>query len=192
MLHKTRRFIYKGIFAVLVIWLTGFGLFWASISPVPEQPEQRTDAIVVLTGDADRIDTGVMLLQQGMAKKLFISGVFEGVVLPEIVRESVREASPDLCCIELGHTARSTFQNAEEVTQWAEKAGMTSLRLVTSDYHMPRSQLVLSRQLPDTITVLLHPVSSLSVWGGLAAGNLSPLRLRVTEFHKYLVSFVIA
>jgi uncharacterized SAM-binding protein YcdF (DUF218 family) len=94
---------------------------------------------------------------------------------------------PDLraCCIVLGHAAESTHGNAEETQIWMALENYHSLRLVTANYHMPRSLMVFRAAMPG-IMIIPHPISPESVqlehWW-LRSGTAS---LLVTEYMKYL------
>ncbi len=152
-----------------------------------ENPGAVTDAIVVLTGGAERLRTGLELLAAERASKLFISGVYSGVDVAEILRVSRRAPEEIACCIELGHSAADTAGNAEETARWMAVEGFRSLRLVTASYHMPRSLAEFRRAMPGVVLVA-HPVFTDNVhieqwwrWPGTA-------RLIASEFTKYLVS----
>lgn len=177
--------------AVLALVWAG-GLVWF-VSTIPrEEPPgadaaalRRTDAIVVLTGGSERLSTGLKLLAAGAARKLFVSGVYEGVDVRELLRLS-RQAPDDVeCCIVLGYAADSTLGNAYETEGWMSEQGYTSLRLVTANYHMRRSLLEFRMAMPE-VAVVPHPVVSPNVqladWW-LRRGTAS---LLVTEYSKYL------
>lgn len=150
------------IAALLSLW--GLGLVWfaATISDQPDNEDQRTDAIVVLTGGSDRLATGIALLAKGAADRLFISGVHRGVEVGDMLRASHVDA-PGLADkitlgkITLGHQADDTVGNADETARWAQAEGVKSLRLVTADYHMRRSLWEFHRALPG-IQIIAHPV----------------------------------
>src|SRR6185437_12246751 len=132
-----------------VIWLIGLWRFAAAIPSDVTAPDQTTDAIVVLTGGSLRVEGGLRLLAEGKAKKLFISGVYRGVDVTEILHVSRQSPDSVACCVVLGHEADNTFGNARETAQWMESEGFHSLRLVTASYHMPRSLLEFARAMPD-------------------------------------------
>ena len=96
-----------------------------------------------------RLDSGIELLRQGRGRKLFVSGVNQGVDLEQLLRISGNDAGqiPDwaLCCVALGHEAYDTLGNAHETARWMRQQGYHSLRLVTAWYHMPRSLLEFTR-----------------------------------------------
>lgn len=145
------------------LWLAGFGLFVEYVRGMqPQDPAQPTDAIIVLTGGPQRVNKGLDLLSTGQAKKLFITGVNGHVSLQEIMslwkRPIIDEDSND-CCIILDHKARNTIQNARETSAWAEKEHIKTLRLVTSDYHMPRAWLEFHESMPG-IRIMRWPVKA--------------------------------
>ena len=187
---RSRRPTWRLIgFAVLFlgIWLVGL-LWFAKTLPVSvAAPARATDAIVVLTGGSGRVYQGLGLLAQRRAKKLFISGVYRGVEVQELL--SISQQSPaDLdCCIALGYEADSTRGNARETADWMREQGLGSLRLVTAAYHMPRSLLEFRRAMPE-IEIVPHPVFPEHVkqrdwwrWPGSAS-------LIIGEYNKYLVA----
>jgi uncharacterized SAM-binding protein YcdF (DUF218 family) len=140
------------------LWVGGFIAFANGIPTAPVAPAEKTDAIVVLTGGSLRLETGLRLLEQGAAKKLFVSGVPRIVETAELLRLQKREPDTLQCCIVLGHDADDTVGNAAETAAWAGNAGYRTIRLVTANYHMPRSLLEFRAAMPGT-AILAHPVS---------------------------------
>ncbi len=182
------RFIRYAIVAggvLAALWMAGLLSFVGSVKALQE-PTLRaglpaTDAIVVLTGGRERLGVGLELLKSGQGKKLLISGVHPGLTLDHL------PVSKDLydCCIALGHEAGSTFGNAEETRTWMKEEGYRSLRLVTANYHMPRSLLIFHTALPDTV-IIPHPIQPDSVklegwWKHSGTAS-----LLVTEYNKFL------
>ncbi|MBS0243750.1 MAG: YdcF family protein, partial [Proteobacteria bacterium] len=53
----------------------GFFLFAERVRLLTADPEARADGIVVLTGDEERIATGVRLMIEGRGVRMLISGV---------------------------------------------------------------------------------------------------------------------
>ncbi len=146
---------------------------------------QKTDAIVVLTGGADRLQSSVDLLLNGRAKKLFITGVGGKVKeLGDLNLQLPKNYDPN-CCIELGYRAEDTFGNAAEAAHWMQHHRYKSLRLVTAAYHMPRSLLEFRNAMPDA-EIVPHPIFLNHVrtqewwrWPGTTL-------LVLGEYHKYL------
>ncbi len=121
----------------------------------PLAPATRADAIVVLTGGSGlRIAEGMRLLGEERGEKLLISGVNPNVSGDEVARRAGGDPSLYKCCVDVGYEAETTRGNARETAHWAAEGGFGSLLVVTSDYHMPRSLIHLSKAMPD---VILHP-----------------------------------
>jgi uncharacterized SAM-binding protein YcdF (DUF218 family) len=166
-----------GILGV-VLWAAGFATFLTTIPRATDDGVRMTDAIVVLTGGRDRIERGLTLLVEGKAQKLFVSGVYRGVDLHELLRVSPNQPAWIDCCVELGHEALDTVGNAAETAAWLRGHGFRSVRLVTAAYHMPRSVLELRRAMPEA-EILPHPVYP----EGSAPHYF-------VEYHKYLGALV--
>jgi len=169
---------------LLVVWLYGLVQFADSFPTVIERPDQKTDAIVVLTGGSGRLEAGLMLLQSERADLLFVSGVYQGIDVNNLI-SLVQEEPVNLTSrVEIGN-ATNTRGNATETAAWANKRKINSLRLVTAAYHMPRSLLEFSHAM-DSTTVIAHPVFPEHVkadwwlWPGTAG-------LVIKEYHKYLM-----
>ena len=164
----------RAVAAILVLWLLGFAVFMLSLG----KPLNGgiTDAIVVPTGGAGRIDRGLYLLQHHAAKRLLITGVDREVRPVELALEY--HVSPKLfsCCIDLGHEAVDTRSNGEETARWVQQHGYHSLRLVTSNWHMPRARMELVHALGPGIKIIGDPVESTP-----------SLMMLFSEYNKYLI-----
>lgn len=156
-LRRAIHACFAGVLVLALAWIAGFMLFAANLPREVADESSRTDAIVVLTGGSGRVDEGLSLLAQGRAERLFISGVYRGVAVADLLH--VSEAAPqDLaCCLALGYEAGSTQGNAVETAAWAAAEQVGSLRLVTASYHMPRSLLEFRRTMPQ-VEIVPHPV----------------------------------
>ena len=157
-----------------IAWLLGFAWFMAAL-PGPLDGG-HTDAIVVPTGGAGRIDRGIALLKAGAAKRMLVSGVAPGVRPIDLAVEY--HTSPKLfaCCIDLGGEAVDTRSNAEETAQWVRRHRYRSVRLVTSDWHLRRARLELIHTLGPDVKVV----------GDGVAGS-PRLLLLLAEYDKFLV-----
>ncbi|MDZ7713576.1 MAG: YdcF family protein [Rhodovibrio sp.] len=167
--------------------VAGFFGFVASLPDQVADPARRTDAIVVLTGGSGRVSTGLRLLERGRADKLFVSGVYKGVDVSELLRVSKQAPEWLTCCVTLGYEAETTYGNAVESAAWVRRNDFASVRLVTAAYHMPRSLLEFRRRMP-AVTIVPHPVFPDHVkqdewwrWPGSA-------HLLAGEYGKYLVA----
>lgn len=176
------------LLGILIIWSAGFFLFANKIKSFTTPPTTvHTDAIVVLTGGAERINTGLDLLQSGSAEKLLISGVDERVTLDKIMSMWKGHINNPDCCIFIGHMAQNTRENAAETRQWADQMYVRSLRLVTSSYHMPRAIAEFHAAMPD-IKILPHPV----IPGRVEASGWKnpPLIVMANEYNKAILGSV--
>jgi uncharacterized SAM-binding protein YcdF (DUF218 family) len=181
---------WRGTLAIIIIlclvWLAGLFAFIAQV-PRTAQNDDATDALVVLTGGPGRIDRGAELLAAGKAPQMLISGVGTDVRPRELLSA---ERLPDRllsCCVTLGRAARDTHENAIETAGWAASRPISSIRLVTADFHMPRSVLEFERRLPS-VTIEPEPVSTSNIrlddWWRRPATAL----LLAGEYTKYLAA----
>lgn len=174
------------LIALAALWVGGFLWFVDEVPQRIEDETTHTDAIVVLTGGRDRLTTGLDLLEAGLSQRLFISGVYKGVDLAEILH--LGRGHPGLKdAVVLGYAADDTVGNAAETADWAREQNLRSLRLVTGAYHMPRALAEFRHALPGT-SLVVHPVFPDQVksrewwrWPGTAA-------LLATEYSKYLAA----
>lgn len=192
--RRSRRAVWArraGLASALVLFAWLAGLFWfAGQIPEPGPADTAaTDAIAVPTGGSGRLQAGLDLLAAGRAEKLFVSGVYRGVELAELLRLSANAPDRLRCCVALGYSADNTAGNARETAEWMARESYRSLRLVTASYHMPRSLLEFRRAMPG-VTIIAHPVFPGHVkqddwwlWPGTA-------RLIVGEYNKYLLALV--
>jgi uncharacterized SAM-binding protein YcdF (DUF218 family) len=172
----------------LVAWGAGLARFAAAIPGRVDDTYTTTDAIVVLTGGSKRIATGVSLLSAGMAEWVFVSGVDPTVDMEEVLAQSGSGPTGLTHRIEAGHGAVDTAGNAQETAEWMHRRGYHSLRLVTGNYHMPRSLFEFSRTLPD-VMIVPHPVFPETIrrahWWSPATSALI-----ISEYNKFLIAWL--
>lgn len=109
----------------------------------------RADAVVVLTGAPGRIAHAVDLVARGAGARLLVSGVHPDISEADLRGSQGGSAAIWECCVDLGRQATSTLENADETAEWVRAHGYRRLILVTSDYHVPRALVELSRALPE-------------------------------------------
>jgi uncharacterized SAM-binding protein YcdF (DUF218 family) len=143
--------------ALLLLWLGGFAWFLRAAQETAID-STAADAIVVLTGGAERVETGFRLLSEGLAPRLFISGVHPDARLADLARGAGADPARLAGRVELGHAAASTRGNAVEIAAWAKPRDITTIRLVTAGYHMPRARSELRRTMPE-LRVVPHSVT---------------------------------
>jgi uncharacterized SAM-binding protein YcdF (DUF218 family) len=163
--------------ALVIVWLLGFAWFAAAL-PQPAPVSEKTDAIVVPTGGAGRIERGLTTLRAHSAGKLFVSGVDREVRPREFAAEYKVTPAEMACCVVLGFAALDTRGNALETANWVESGHFRSLRLVTSDWHMRRSAGELDEVLPNVRLV------------EDAVPTEPSLKTLFLEYHKLLASWL--
>ena len=164
-------------------WLAGF-IWFVQGAVRADAGRARADGIVVLTGGADRIVTGLHLLQAGRARVLLISGVGHGALLSNLLHGTGIDADGLASRVTLGRAATSTAGNADETAAWASERSLHSLLVVTASYHMPRAMTELQRSLPD-VRLIPVPVVPPALRGGRGP---STWRLLAQEYTKWLAA----
>lgn len=145
-------------YTAIIIWIGGLIYFGYTINHYQPDTATHTDAIVALTGGRNRITEAVKLLNQNKADKLFISGVDKNTTLKNI-QKTQKIKSSRFSQIQIGHDAENTVENAIETKQWVDANHITSIRLVTSNYHIARSLLEFKIHIPEA-EIIPHPVYS--------------------------------
>ncbi len=142
----------------ICIWSGGLIGFGYTINHLQADVAVKTDAIIVLTGGRNRIGEAVRLLNQGSAEQLLISGVSKGTSL-EILKKRKDVKITTTRGITLDEKSTNTVENAIEAAAWVKRNNIRSIRLVTSNYHMPRSMAEF-RANNRQLVILAHPVYS--------------------------------
>ncbi len=140
----------------LLVYALGYAVF-AVLLPRPAGDE-RTDAVVVLTGGPGRMERGLEMLRQGHAERMLVSGVNRAVRPAELAAQYPNYAGLFDERIVLGRDSFDTRSNADEVTRWMERRRYSSLRLVTNDLHMPRARYELGKRIGSDITIVVDAV----------------------------------
>ena len=166
----------------------GGGLLWflGTVAAEPEEPARRTDAIVVLTGGQERVETALDLLDAGLAPRLLVSGAAARLTLADLARVHGRDPAALAGRVMLGRAAATTVGNAAEAAAWTRAQGLgpgVSIRVVTAGYHMPRALVELRRAMPSAEFVA-HPVGPSALREGEVAWTRA-VRLVVGEYVKY-------
>lgn len=185
-----RKLVHVLLLAAFV-WFIGFMAFAAFIPREVKDATTKTDAVVVLTGGSDRLAEGFRLLGAGLSPRLLITGVAQGVTLAQVIdgmgdNKSVAPSGDLLtCCVTLGYEAGNTVGNAVETAAWVRDNRVQSVRLVTANYHMKRSQLEFHRALPG-LTIIPHPVFPKEMQDEWWFVKPHILALIAGEYHKFV------
>ncbi|MCL6229152.1 YdcF family protein [Bartonella bilalgolemii] len=161
---KRKRFFYYlpptvlFILIIILIFCFTFVAFTEKVGQlIPPHPLPKVDAIIVLTGGKNRIETGLELLQKKLGSRLLISGVNTTTHPHKLVR--IMNINPRLfsCCVDIDHQAVNTQGNAKESAHWINKHRYKTLYIVTHDYHMIRSLLEFKYLMPN-VNFIAYPI----------------------------------
>jgi uncharacterized SAM-binding protein YcdF (DUF218 family) len=179
--------------ALLGLLVLGWGFlrFLDGVDAAVDDPLRPTEAIIVLTGGGDRVETGLRLLEQG--GRTAAAG-FRHQRRADPGGTGARPwAGPAALAgkVTLGQAAATTLGNAAEVAAYARGRRISSLRLVTAGYHMPRALLELRRAAPGLV-VVPHPVTPAALREPSGRGRGLPGLRRWTllsgEYLKYVMA----
>ena len=182
------KFISIGALFTLSFFLAGLQHFVLTLPKTSSPADPKTDGIVVITGGQQRLTDGLRLLEIGAGKALLVSGVGRGVSKSVLAQELELGASVIKlldCCVTLEFTANDTRGNALAASKWAAKNEFQSLRLVTSNYHMPRAKHVFTSKMPN-LELYFWPVSPVDLTLGTWWQKPGMIRLLAREYAKYL------
>jgi len=153
------RLLFRVIAFLMLAYAGGYAAF-AVMLPKPAG-DQRTDAVVVLTGSPGRLERGFEVLERGLAGRMLISGV-PRTVRPRELMAQHPSVDPRLfdCCIALGQDSFDTRSNADEVARWLERRGYRSIRLVTTDLHMIRARYEIRKRIGGDVEIVADAVAT--------------------------------
>lgn len=134
---QTRR-ILKGLLIGLGALMAAQAIYFAAVLNGADNTAP-SQAIVVFRGTEARIAAGYGLAQEGVAPLILVSPSSE-----KLRRAwDRRYGLPDGVAHLKEEQARTTFENAWQAARIIKERGLTSVTLVTSNYHMPRSLALL-------------------------------------------------
>jgi uncharacterized SAM-binding protein YcdF (DUF218 family) len=118
---------------------------------------QPADLIHVLGGRPERLDFGIQLYKAGYAPRLFITGGIEDVV--RYRRYAVEQGVPPEAIFPKESQAVTTYQEALQLKLFLDQEPhIQSVVIVSSPYHMRRSQLIFDWLLRDRVSRQFIPV----------------------------------
>ncbi|RFC64313.1 YdcF family protein [Fulvimarina endophytica] len=151
------------------------------------EPVPTADAIVVLTGGANRIERALSLLKDGHGKRLLISGVNKETSIGALARTTNTDRAWFDCCVDIDVAALDTAGNAVEAMRWADSHGFRDLILVTSDYHIQRSMIEFDR-VSDVERITPVAVRLDDLWHDGSVPTRRGLEVLVTEYAKLMAA----
>ncbi len=179
------------VVAAFALWGIGLYDFYKQIPVTATTDNEKTDAIIVLTGGQERIAEGIKLLNHNYAPKLLISGVAREAKMEQLLEQQhlpKDEAKQvDFSKIKMGREAVNTVGNALETADWVKANNIKSIRLVTANYHMPRALVEFKKQMPD-LKIIENPVFPENFQRNYWQEDQFTRRLIVIEYIKYLMA----
>jgi uncharacterized SAM-binding protein YcdF (DUF218 family) len=179
--------------ACLAAWAAGFAAFVLAVPGEEAADYGTTDGVAVLTGGQGRLLEGLIILEQQIAGRMLVSGVGGNATVRQLLASAGVEgkrADPFAPLIDLDYGSQHTADNAEAVAAWIKRHRFRHIRLITSNYHMPRAMYELRQQGPAMahFPVVAHPVFSGSfAEEGWRLRPASVLML-LSEYHKLLAA----
>ncbi|MBL0848872.1 MAG: YdcF family protein [Candidatus Liberibacter ctenarytainae] len=166
----------------LIFLIGGFISFIQYIHHIEVPANLSVNAIIVLTGEPNRIEKAFELLEKKTGDRVFISGAHRSVSKKVLRQKIPVEQNLAACCIDIGYEALDTAGNAKEASTWIKKHGYHTILIVTSSYHIPRILIELQR-IDTTTKFIPYPVVS-----DIAQRN--DLSLQVKMLKKILLEYL--
>ncbi len=186
-LMKGFKLILIAMGLILGLFLIGFVLFANSIDHNNGALVAKADGIVALTGGDSRIKEAVKILSEKKGERLLITGVHPATTRRVLKALIPKHSTMFECCIDIDHAARNTIGNAVAAKAWVSNQRFSSVIVVTSSYHMPRSLVELRRAMPD-VKLVPFPVAPrnfhIEEWWAYPG----TMRLLAMEYLKFIAS----
>ena len=145
---------------LLLVYAIGFIVFAFTLGKPAAADSPPTDAAIVLTGGPGRIEHAIDILRDHRAKRLLVAGADPSVTKADIARRIKGSGKLLKCCVDLGSESVDTRSNAEEAGRWLAQRHFTSVRLITSDWHMRRARYEFQRVLGGKYRLVTDAVRS--------------------------------
>ena len=188
------RASFASLFFLLLGFIACLQHFALTLPQKSPLADSLTDGLVVATGGQLRINEGLRLIEQGASSRMLITGVGKGISkasLTETFAKTNAQQSIFNCCVDLDATAIDTRGNALAARNWVQTHQLTSISLVTANYHMPRALLYFQRIMPD-VAITSLPVSPPDLQPKKWYANWPTAKLLMREYAKYLVVLIFS
>ena len=153
--QRFKRFV---LILIVLFGLFLFGIFGVAFYLSPQDPLQKSDAIVVVSGGqtSSRAERGIELYKAGYAPKIVFSGAALGTGPSNArqMREQALQAGVPAEDIQTDEVAETTYQNAVNTKSILDQMDGKKILLVTSPYHQRRSSITFKRVYGDNYQIL--------------------------------------
>ena len=175
-----KNYLYKILYLTIIGYLLGLVLFIKMIPNKKQQLITDIDAVIMVTGDKDRVSRTKSLIQNSDYKLYFISGVGAPKYLKKYLNSNNKQT------LVISTKAQSTHENAVEIGEWVQQYNLTKILLVTSNYHIPRTKMLIEYYSPK-LNIEIEPTFNfnfnLSNW----YKSSFTLKILLSEYTKYLL-----
>lgn len=152
--------ISRALALLLLAYALGFILFAFTLGKAAPADSAPTDAAIVLTGGPGRIEHAIEVLRDHKAKRLLVAGADPSVTKADMARRLKGSGKLLKCCVDLGSESVDTRSNAEEASRWLVQRHFSSVRLITSDWHMRRAHYEFQKVLGSRYRLVTDAVPS--------------------------------
>ncbi|RWZ51369.1 YdcF family protein [Halobacillus fulvus] len=155
---KTALLIIIGLITLTIITVTiTFSLLGRDFLVIDGNPEP-SEALIVLSGGADRLEKAADLYQEGVADTVILSNANE----PSTTKQRAMELGIDGEDIVEETQADSTFENAAYTKDIMVEEELNSAVIITSDFHTRRTKMTFHSMFQGTNIELSYAVSDSS------------------------------
>ena len=179
---RKKKGLRNAVLVLIVLLAAGAAIPHLNARTLPGPGGKPADALLVLTGDENRIPEGYRAWREGKAAELYILGAGGGAKLEKVLPGRPALSPKELRKLHIEGWSENTLENAFSAKDLAAGRGFRKVILVTSDYHMPRAHLSLRTVLPAPVSIEVIPVRT--EWKDRAAFPRT-LRLFFVEGWKY-------
>ncbi len=180
----------KLFFLLLIVlclsFILGFIKFYNNIKNYKISNQELVEGIAVLTGGKGRIAKGIELFKENPYSFLIISGVDKSIKSIEVVPKDILNSNR----VFIDRKSETTIDNAEEIIKWSNKNSITNIRIITSDYHMPRSMLILLKKSKNLNFYADPVISDINIRKNIFE-NFKSLLFLSEEYSKYLFCHLV-
>lgn len=184
--------MFKLLLVMAVCYLAGFIYFVKSMpfSRDELRPTNDYDAIIVFTGEGERIAEGLKLYYNKVSKNLFISGVFRDLPIKYFFKMKNDEADfdkLDTIGIDYDNFAKNTIDNIVSTKLYTNTESFDKIILISSFYHIPRVKFLMTR-FASNLEVVYHPVFPRNISRSILDEEF--LKISLLEYNKILTYII--
>ena len=186
MKYKLQFFFFIIFLTALVFFSLGFVSFFSQIKNYNVSNNYNYQGIAVLTGGKGRIAKGIEVFRNNPESYLIISGVDKKVAIEDILPKDFL-VNPKIF---IDKKSETTIDNVNEIVNWSLKNKISDVIVITSDYHMPRTMLILTKK-GEGLNFSSYPVTSSIDLDENFLKDTKTLKFLLEEYFKYILSFFI-